>query len=154
MELSIEQQQAFKGWVSEYCGLSELQQKLESEFGTRMTYMDVRFLLLDLGLELQEKIVPQEDQPAEQTDSESVTPDPAEAGTGGVSVEVDRLVQPGALVSGDVSFSDGVTAKWSLDQAGRIALDAGDPEYRPDPEDLKEFQVELRKALERSGFGM
>ncbi len=151
MELTIEQQKTFSGWVAEYCGLSELQKRVESEFGKRMTYMDVRFLLIDLGLELPEEPVPEEDEPEEDTPAEPEEELPPE---GGVRVEVDRLMQPGALVSGDVTFADGVSAKWSLDQSGRLALDAGDPEYRPAPEDVQAFQAELRKALESQGFGM
>jgi hypothetical protein len=69
-----------------------------------------------------------------------------------VSVEVDRVTKPGAVVSGTVSFSDGTHATWMLDQLGRLALDAGTPDYRPSEADLQAFQKELKSALERRGF--
>lgn len=147
MELNQEQQQALSQWVEAGAGLSDLQQKLGSEFDLRMTYMDVRFLLIDLGLELKEtQEEPEEDDP-------DAVQEPEWVDDAGVKVDVDRVVQPGALVSGDVTFTDGVSAKWTLDQTGRLGLDAGDPDYRPSEEDVKAFQQELRSALERQGLG-
>jgi hypothetical protein len=69
-----------------------------------------------------------------------------------VSVDLDRVVKPGSLVSGRVTFSDGVSAGWSLDQLGRLALETSQPGYRPGREDLEAFQVELRRVLEKKGF--
>ena len=150
MNLNTEQQQAFSQWVEKGLGLSDLQRRLEEEFEIRMTYMDVRFLLIDLGLEL--KAEPEHaDADGAKQQNKAIDQEllPAE----GVTVDVDRVVQPGALVSGSVTFSDGTNAKWSLDQFGRLGLDAGDPSYRPAPEDVEEFQVELQKVLQQQGFG-
>ena len=55
----------------------------------------------------------------------------AASAAGGVSVEMDRVTKPGTLVSGTVTFSDGTHAAWSLDQLGRLALDAKEPGYQP-----------------------
>ena len=152
MTWNEEQQKAFAQWVADGLGLSDLQRKVESEFDMRMTYMDVRFLLIDLKLELKEEAEPEVDTEEEEKASDSDKPADEEPAAGGVKVEVDRLVSPGALVSGDVIFSDGVSAKWTLDQAGRLGLDSGDPEYRPTPEDIQAFQLELRGLLEKQGF--
>ena len=52
-------------------------------------------------------------------------------GPGGVSVGVDEIAIPGTLVSGKVTFSDGNTAAWHLDQTGRLGLAPKQPGYRP-----------------------
>jgi hypothetical protein len=123
-----------------------------------MTYMDVRFLVLDLELDVKDKeTAPEPAQPDDpEAAQESAGPVPPAAGQndapGGVAVELDRVMKPGSLVSGTVSFSDGVNASWSLDQFGRLALDAGQPGYSPSEEDLAVFQEELRAALQKRGF--
>ena len=154
MDLNTEQQQAFASWVADGLGLSDLQRKLEDEFELRMTYMDVRFLLIDLGLDLKDETADQEDAAADEDEETAAEEPEALPPEGGVRVEVDRVVQPGALVSGDVTFGDGTSAKWTLDQFGRLGLDAGDPDYRPAPEDVEAFQLELQKVLQSQGLGM
>ena len=67
-------------------------------------------------------------------------------------VTVDRVMKAGSLASGTVVFSDGVSASWMLDQMGRLAVQAGKPDYRPSEQDLAAFQDELRAALETQGF--
>jgi hypothetical protein len=67
-------------------------------------------------------------------------------------VELDRVVKAGALVSGTVTFSDGVKASWSLDQFGRLGLSSGKPNYRPSEEDLQSFQEELTRLIQNRGF--
>ena len=166
MELNDAQKQAVAGWVEDGCGLSEIQKRLSSEFELSMTYMDVRFLVIDLGLEIHEESTQSPPEPAPldgddagddtvPADVEPSVPSDAEPGpasAGAVVVDLDRLMKPGTVVSGTVTFSDGVNASWGLDQMGRLALDAGDPQYRPCEEDLRTFQDELRKALETKGF--
>jgi hypothetical protein len=123
--------------------MSDLQRQLKDEFGHTLTYMDTRFLVLDLGIELLEE--PKVEPKLEET---KPTPEP----TGVVTVTMDTLTLPGALVSGKVSFSDGETAIWMLDQTGRPGLDPDTPGYRPSQEDIMEFQVQLRGLLQKSGF--
>ncbi len=52
MTLSPEQKQSVAAWVAAGDSLSEVQRKLSDQFQVSMTYMDVRFLVDDLGLEL------------------------------------------------------------------------------------------------------
>jgi len=143
MEITDTQKETIRQWISEDCGLAEIQRRLQSEFQMSMTYMDVRFLLIDLGLAPKDR-------------KEAPAPAPpapaAPAGPGGVSVEVDMVTKPGTIVSGTVDFSDGVSAAWSLDQQGRLALSATKPGYKPSEEDLRAFQDGLRVALEKRGF--
>ncbi|MDA0322980.1 MAG: hypothetical protein O2923_09740 [Verrucomicrobia bacterium] len=162
MELTEEQKNSVRAWAAEGLGLSDIQKRIVEELGIPMTYMDVRFLVLDLGADLQDREVPQTvDLSAPPVDKGGATrpgdPDAAMGnsgapGAGGVSVELDRVVKPGSVVSGTVLFSDGTNATWFMDQAGRLALDAGTPGYQPSEEDLQSFQIELRQLLEKRGF--
>lgn len=108
--------------------------------------MDLRFLVDDLGLEIKAS-APKFDDP-KPTQPLGTSP----SSDGGVSVTLDKLSRPDALVSGQVTFSDGVRAQWHLDQLGRLSLDAAQAGYKPSSEDLQAFQTELRKAVEKSGF--
>ena len=161
VKLTQEQEQTVKKWAKEGCGLSDIQKKLLEQFGISATYMDVRFLAIDMGLEIKEKrsapvpqITPQGGAVTAKSENLSgVTDDGQSAGlSGSVVVSLDRVVKPGSLVSGTVRFSDGVSASWSLDQLGRLALSAGQPGYTPTQQDVQAFQQELRKALEKRGF--
>ncbi|HLP26521.1 MAG TPA: hypothetical protein VK477_12645 [Acidobacteriota bacterium] len=76
----------------------------------------------------------------------------APAGAGGVTVDLDRVVRPGFAMSGTVSFSDGVSGKWALDQYGRLMLDTGQPGYKPSAPDVQAFQRELQMQLQRHGY--
>lgn len=76
------------------------------------------------------------------------------AGGGAVAVTVDKVTLiPGALASGTVTFSDGVTAKWIVDQYGRPGFtEVSKPGYRPTPADGQAFMQELSLALQKRGF--
>jgi len=78
----------------------------------------------------------------------------AAGGAGAVSISVDKVtLLPGAVASGTVTFSDGVTGKWIVDNYGRPALtDVSKPGYRPSPADAQAFMQELGMALQRKGL--
>ena len=141
-KLTPEQIDSLKQWAAEGATMSDLQRHLKEDFGHTLTYMDTRFLILDLKIDLIEepKIVKKEEEK------------PAPIPTGFVSTTMDSLTLPGALVSGKVTFSDGETGVWMLDQTGRPGLDPDTPGYRPTPEDIKEFQVQLRDLIQKSGL--
>ena len=67
--------------------------------------------------------------------------------SGGVRVTVSPIQRPGAVMSGDVVFSDGGLAEWVLDNSGRLGLNPSTPGYTPPQSDLPEFQQKLREAL-------
>ena len=77
---------------------------------------------------------------------------PADAPAGSLTLDVDRIMRPGTVVSGTVTFSDGVSGKWGLDQYGRLMLDTGVKGYQPSPADVQTFQRELQAHLQRQGF--
>ena len=73
--------------------------------------------------------------------------------TDGVVVDVDAVIRPGSLVSGNVRFGDGVALGWQLTGTGQLGLIPGDdPEYRPSNEDLQAFQTQLQEILKEKGF--
>jgi hypothetical protein len=76
------------------------------------------------------------------------------AGGGNVKVEVDKVTLiPGAVASGSVTFSDGVTGKWIVDQYGRPGFtEVSQPGYRPTPQDGQAFMRELSRTLQQRGF--
>ena len=147
MNLNDEQKAAVASWVTGGQSLSDIQKQLETEFNIRMTYMDVRFLVDDLDLEVQSE-GPQFDEPKVEDLSSA-----EEGGVPGkVRVTLDKVHRPDALVSGQVTFSDGMSAQWHLDQMGRLALNARQPDYRPSQEDLQAFQIELSEAVKKAGL--
>ena len=72
-----------------------------------------------------------------------------EPGNGGdVSISVSPVTKPGMMASGSVTFSDGVTCDWYLDQFGRPGLVPPDEGYRPPEVDMPVFGKKLQEALQ------
>ncbi len=160
MELTAEQKQKVAEWIEGGAKLSEIQQRLAEEFEVHLTYMDARFLMDDLKLAIKEPPAPPE-AAAEETpaaaDAAPATPaapePPASAGgSGAVSVKVDTITKPGALVSGTVTFSDGKDSSWYLDQTGRLGMVPAEAGYRPPEPDIAEFQAVLEQELAKLGI--
>jgi hypothetical protein len=162
MQLNDEQKKTVTQWVKDGSSLSEVQKRLAETFGLRLTYIDVRLLVLDLGVNVKDPKAappaPKPVAPAEALADESLPGEDAACappplpGSGSVSVDVDRIMRPGALVSGTVVFSDGVKATWALDQMGRLALGAENKTYRPSAEDIQQFQQAIARELQKRGY--
>ena len=168
MNLDEAQRKKVAEWIAQGLKLSDIQTRLASELGVTMTYMDVRLLVDDLKLTPKDAERPK---PTQSALTATAAPSPAgstagggpaeaagkptapsAAGAGGVSVSVDALAIPGAMVSGKVTFSDGVKAAWHLDQAGRLGLAPKQPGYRPSAADLQQFQMALEVELSKMGM--
>lgn len=95
-------------------------------------------------------------QPTEDEDypAEEGFDDELPAGATNVSVSVDKVTLiPGAVASGTVTFSDGVTGKWIIDQYGRPGFtEISQSGYRPKPDDAQAFMQELSRALQQRGY--
>jgi len=141
-------------WVAEGATLSQIQERLSTQLEVPMTYMDVRFLVDDLNLALVEKEEPKpvEEPVAEAAPAESAVATETAQGAGVVTVEVDTIAQPHAMVSGHVTFSDGEKADWYIDHQGRPGMAARTPGYRPTPQDITDFQTKLDAALRQAGY--
>ena len=158
MNLNEAQRQTVSQWIAAGAKLSEVQNRLASELEVKLTYLEVRLLVDDLKLQLKDPppppvpavIPPATPPPAPAAAPIAATAPPA--GGGKVSVSVDQLARPGALVSGKVSFSDGAQADWYLDQTGRLGLVPAQPGYKPAPGDIEQFQIALEREMAKLGF--
>ncbi|MGA9776839.1 MAG: hypothetical protein ACLPRE_10255 [Limisphaerales bacterium] len=154
MNLDENQRQRVTAWILQGAKLSEIQSRLAQEFGLRLTYMEVRLLVDDLKLTPKDPEPPKNVEPPAKPDDAKSTPPPAETtpAIGRVSLSVDQLTRPGAVVSGKVTFSDGQTADWYLDQTGRLGVVPKQPGYKPSAADVQQFQMALEKEISRMGF--
>jgi hypothetical protein len=157
MNLDEAQRRTVADWIRQGLKLSDIQNRLASELGVRLTYMEVRLLVDDL------KLTPRDAEPAKprepQIPAESAPPpapaesrDPLPGAAGRVSVSVDKIARQGAMVSGKVTFRDGNEADWYLDPSGRLGLAPQQASYRPAASDVQEFQVALDSELRKMGM--
>ncbi len=158
MNLTEDQRQRVTAWVLQGAKLSEIQNRLAEEFSIKLTYMEVRFLVDDLKLTLKDPEPPkaaapilEPAKPAEEK-KPATKEEPSATGDGKVSVGVDQIARPGAVVSGKVTFSDGQQADWYLDQSGRLGVVPAKQGYKPSPADVQQFQATLQNELMRMGF--
>ena len=151
MNLSEEQTKIISSKLEDGAGIADIQKLVNDEFGLPITYMETRFLIDDLNLELAKEPEPDpKDEASEETivDSKAGLIDEG----GSVRVEVDKIKRPGAAMSGTVIFSDGQKATWYVDSYGRLGLDPETEGYQPELEDIEAFQMELQKQLQGPGI--
>ncbi len=161
MNLTEEQRQRVATWISEGAKLAEIQNRLQTEFDIKLTYMEARFLVDDL------KLTPKDPEPPKVITppaaaapglAPGATPaellvEPPPAGLGGkVSVSVDQIARPGAIASGKVTFSDGQSADWYLDQTGRLGVVPKQTGYKPTQADVQDFQMALQQEIAKLGY--
>ena len=149
-DLSSEQVEMVKEWVAEGAQMADLQKRLKDDFGFNVTYMDTRFLSLDLALNFQvgeeESEGPNDIENLEAQEEVDLEPLVQDRET--VTVTLDQVARPGAMVSGTVTFSDGMKALWLIDEMGRPSIDPDQPGYQPSEADLVSFQAELKGLLD------
>ena len=177
--LSEEQVARIQSWVDEGADLSEVQDRLRSEMDVHVTYMEMRFLMDDLGIQQKsdpepEKEEPQKEEPEEPGkvvdaifDEEGAAPDaapeeqipqPSEPGTAegdaaaGVTVTVSKVQRPGMAISGRASFSGGNSAEWWIDQMGQLGMKPDNEGFRPTEPEVMAFQRELQRVVQESGY--
>jgi hypothetical protein len=169
MNLDDAQKKKVTEWIAQGLKLSEIQKRLSDELGLSLTYMEARLLVDDLKLMPKDTERPNavefSGKPAnpgaasaagvapEQESGGSLSEEALpKAGAGTVKVSVDQVTRPGAVASGNVTFSDGNSAVWYLDQFGRLGLAPKKQGYKPPANDLQVFQVELQNELAKMGF--
>lgn len=153
MSLDETQRKQVAAWIAEGLKIADIQKLMETQWGLRQTYLEVRLLVDDL------KLVPKDPPPPPPPPA---SPAPAAAIAAGdfpardlppgkVRVTVDQITRAGAMISGKVKFSDNKSADWYLDQLGRLGLAPADKGYKPSAADLQEFQLAVQSELERMG---
>lgn len=163
MNLDDAQRRKVTDWIEQGLKLSEIQTRLEKELELRMTYLDVRLLVDELKLMPKDPVSApkppeQPAKPAQEGSDLKIAPDPEPepepipAVGGNVRVSVDQIARPGAVVSGKVTFSDGKTATWYLNEQGQLGLGTPEKGYRPPPGEIETFQLELQRELQKAGF--
>lgn len=174
MNLDPAQKEAVATWINQGLKLSDIQTRLGTEFGLKLSYMEVRFLVADLQLvptdppprvEAEKDLAkavgqppakaPTTPTPARSTPSPATpqAPEPPPATSPGrVTLAVDQLTRPGCLASGQVTFSDGQLGDWYFDQMGRLGVAPRQKGYRPSAQDVEEFQMALESQLARLGM--
>jgi hypothetical protein len=160
MKLDEAQRVTVAKWIADGAKLSEIQSRLAAEFGLKLTYMEARFLVDDLKLTPKDPEPPKVVEPpaaAAPLETKTVPAAPvsplAGAPAGGkVTVGVDQITRPGAIVSGKVTFSDGQIADWYLDQTGRLGVVPKVPGYKPSAADVQDFQVALQQEVAKLGY--
>ena len=159
MKLDDGQRRQVAEWIEQGLKLSDIQNRIAKDFGVSMTYMDMRFLMDDL------KLRPKDPEPPTPPPAAAATPAPEPAPVhdltpeaeatplgGKVTTTIDQLAKPGALVSGKVTFTDGQTAEWYLDQTGRLGMVPPVQGYRPPQADVPVFQQQLQDELAKLGM--
>ncbi|MBW8864799.1 MAG: hypothetical protein JF609_07730 [Verrucomicrobia bacterium] len=164
MKLDDNQRQTVAKWIAEGAKLSEVQNRLASELGIKLTYMEARFLVDDL------KLTPKDPEPPKVVAPPVAAAKPAAPGlattpvpaseavdevlppASKVSVTVDQITRPGALISGKVNFSDGQTSDWYLDQTGRLGVVPKQQGYKPSQADVQDFQLALQQEMAKLGY--
>jgi hypothetical protein len=165
MNLTDTQQAEVRAWLERGLKLNEVQKRLETEFGLRLTYLELKLLVSELA------VLPKDPEPAPKAAPSPLAAKPqgdargqpgARGGAaprkpeaappGGLSITVDQLATPGMMVSGSVRFSDGKSAAWYIDQMGRIGVAPKEKGYRPSASDMEEFQLALEQELAGQGY--
>ena len=167
-KLSDDQMAQIRQWAADGAQLADIQKRLEKEMEIRLNYMDTRFLVLDLAIEIrnlaeeeaealreeQEAAEDKHSSPVEEKDAlteddiEVLPPAGAPEAGDKVTVSVDEIARPGVMASGRVTFADGQGGMWYIDEMGRLGMDLDTEGYRPAEADVMAFQRELQVVME------
>lgn len=144
MENTVEIKKFMAEKIAENVGLSDIQTMVNEKFNTRMTFMDIRILASELEVDWRSEA--EKNPPAVEEEAEAENAEAAAAAPGKTTVELNKIVRPGALASGSVHFASGVYAEWYIDNSGRMGLDKVTG-GKPTEQDIEDFQVEMQKIF-------
>ncbi len=131
-----------RAWAGQGIDLNGIQKNL-AEQGVSIRFMDLRFLLLDHGIEIATPTAPEPE-----AEKPAVEPEPAVGAK--MTVTLDELQIPGTMLSGKALFPSGIRGAWCFDQTGRFSWT--DLSAKPSAEEMKSFEIELNTLLS-SGTG-
>lgn len=133
--------------IAENISLSDIQTMVNEKFNTKMTFMDIRILASELEVDWRsEEENKAEEKTAETEDNTEEKDSAPEKTTAKTTVELNKIVRPGAIASGSVNFASGVYAEWFIDNNGRLGLDKVKG-GKPTEQDIEDFQVEMQKIF-------
>ena len=129
--------------LDEGVSLSDIQKLLANEHDLNITYLDLRLIAADLDVDWQKQDAKRaKPKPAVDTDLSNT-----QVSDSGTSITVNKVVRPGASMSGDVEFASGAKAEWFVDAMGRLGLNPAPGSSKPTESDLQEFQLEARQVV-------
>ncbi len=162
--------------------LSDLQKLLDSEYGMKMTYFELRMIVSELRIEWdkQEKkrrpVIPTQpvsapkaaepeaaqppvaedaEEDADLGDGEEDADEESDDAEDGTVVTIDDAPMPGAVMSGNVKFASGASGKWMMNRMGQLGLAKLDEgSEQPTQDDLMLFQQELQAVLQEKQDSM
>ena len=152
-KVNAEQLEMVRRWAAQGTDLNGIQKNLVAECGVHLTYMEVRFLLLDHGIEIAQPQEAPAPAPAPQPEP-AAAPAPAPAAdpmTGAAPVKptmsLDDIQIPGTILSGKCEFPSGTKVAWQIDQMGQ--LNCTQLSGTMTPEEQNAFVFELRQILSK-----
>jgi hypothetical protein len=153
MNLDETKRKQVAAWIEEGLKIADIQKRMETQWGLRQTYLEVRLLVDDLKLTPKDPAPPPPPPPAAASRAAKAADDlpPDTLPASKVHITLDQVTRAGAMVSGKVKFSDGKSADWSLDQMGRLGLAPAEKGYKPSAADIQDFQIALQNELQRLG---
>lgn len=152
-KINTEQLEMVRLWASQGIDLNGIQKNLVAECGVHLTYMEVRFLLLDYGIEIARQQEAPKPAPAPQPQAEQpAAPAPAaDPMTGSAPVKptmsLDDIQIPGTILSGKCEFPSGTKVAWQIDQMGQ--LNCSQLSGTMTQEEQQAFVFELRQILSK-----
>ncbi|MBQ4593949.1 MAG: hypothetical protein IJ993_04265 [Akkermansia sp.] len=152
-KINTEQLEMVRLWASQGIDLNGIQKNLVAECGVHLTYMEVRFLLLDHGIEIARPQEAPKPAPAPQPQAEQpAAPAPAaDPMTGAAPVKptmsLDDIQIPGTILSGKCEFPSGTKVAWQIDQMGQ--LNCSQLSGTMTQEEQQAFVFELRQILSK-----
>jgi len=143
--LSEDQVSQIHAWAEEGDDLAALQKKINEELEVKVTYMETRFLVDDLKVEIKSP------EPEPEPDSEETVEDelagtlPLQGDPNAVTVSIAKVQRPGTMISGTAMFG-------GVDNMGQLGMSPSNPEFKPTQQQQQAFQMELQAAASREGL--
>ena len=133
--------------LAEGVSLSDAQNQINQQLEQKLTFMDIRIIASTLDVDWKKgdpHPVKSEEEKSEEFAENA--DNPVDGSQSKTVVEISKLMRPGTALSGSVKFASGSSADWYIDATGRLGLENLVGE-KPTPEDIREFQMELERAV-------
>lgn len=138
-----ERKQVIRTLLAQGLTLSQILDYLHKEKGDSLTYMELRLLLS----EMPDAVLPEKEGAKTAPATPAVRETQEEQK---LSISVDQMPPPGAMLSGYVRFASGAKAHWFIDEMGRLGVEPELGSSKPTQADMREFSNELRRMLQSS----